>query len=66
VKCPNIWCNDRELKTQNCFNGESYCENCQLRKNYETEFCPTEEEYTPDIFQMMGLSDTSTIDDLPF
>ena len=44
-KCPNIWCNDRLKATKSCACGVSYRDNCQLRKNYEAEFCPSEEEY---------------------
>ena len=39
MKCPNIWCYNKRWNDKG---GCVFYDNCQLRKNYETEFCPTD------------------------
>ena len=43
MKCPNIWCIARDSDYE-CSQGD-FAEECELRIDYEAEFCPTEEEY---------------------
>ncbi len=44
MKCPNIWCIGRNLEDGSCWAGD-FIKGCLIRKAYEKEFCPTEEEY---------------------
>jgi len=44
MKCPNIWCIARDSDHE-CIQGLLFAEECELRIDYEAEFCPTEEEY---------------------
>lgn len=58
-ECPNIYCpNQRENRCENYIGLPIACES---RDKYIDDHCPD-----PDIFEMMGLPNTPTIDDLPF
>lgn len=50
MKCPNIWCVVRSFEGE-CDNiggvGPEFVEECLMRINYESVFCPTEEEFGP-------------------
>jgi len=45
MNCPNIWCIARDSDHE-CSQG-NFAEECELRIDYEAEFCPTEDEFGP-------------------
>lgn len=62
MKCPNVYCIARNFEGE-CDQGDFFDE-CPVRINYETDNCPTEEEYNT--IETLDVELPKTIDDLPF
>ena len=58
MNCSNIYCIARNFDGE-CDQGD-FAEECELRIDYEAEFCPTEEEYNSKV----ELPETN--EDMPF